>query len=161
VKPRIAFTVHGTPVPCARARVQPLRLRDGRVIMQAHTPPTTVEFEERVAMYARTALGRCPEWSHVVAQRLPIRAHLHVVRQAWRGDWDNFAKGVCDGLQKAEGIFDNDNRITQALVSLHTDKRDEPRTEITIETANAVLTEPLWMACAREAGWVPPWEVNR
>jgi len=156
VKPRLSFIVPGAPVPCARARLQPIRTRDGKTILRPYTPPETEEYEQRVSMFARTALQQRPEWANVLAARLPLRAHLHFVRQQWRGDWDNFAKGVCDGLQKAERVFHNDNRITQALVSIETDKRAEPRTEVLIETASATLTEPLWQRCALEAGWTPP-----
>lgn len=164
MKPRLEFIVPGDPVPCARARVvavrgpggKPLMTSSGEPIVRAFTPDTTTEYEQRVALFASAALAKMPEWKAAFAQRLPIRVHLHVVRRQWRGDWDNFAKGLCDGLAKSGSIFDNDNRITQALISMHTDPRAEPRAEVTIETASATLDEPLWMRCAREAGWRPP-----
>jgi Holliday junction resolvase RusA-like endonuclease len=163
MKPRLEFIVPGDPRPCGRPRAvpimrngRPVLTKDGRPLLNAYMPPETKEYEERVARFAEVAVGNTPDWRVVREARLPLRVHLHFVRRARRGDHDNFQKGAIDGMGQAGVVFENDSVIVQALVSVHTDPDAEPRTEILVETANAVLDEPLWMRCAREAGWNPP-----
>jgi len=163
MKPRLSFIVPGHVVPSERVRKIPFvrgRTPSGavRLGVRGLTPPDSEEYMNRVALYAMQAAARVPEWVHVVTQRLPIRLHLHIVRNAWRGDWDNYAKNLADGIARSGRVFTNDNRITQALVSIETDPRAEERAEVMVETASAKLVEPLWQAMAREAGWLPPWE---
>jgi Holliday junction resolvase RusA-like endonuclease len=163
VKPRLAFIVPGHVVPSERVQKIPFvkgRREDGSVALGVRgvTPGESRAYMERVAMCTMAAVGGSRQWADIRDARLPIRIHLHVIRHAWRGDWDNIAKNLCDGVAQSERVFDNDNRITQALVSIETNKQKEERAEVLIETANAVLNEPLWMRCAREAGWRPPLE---
>jgi Holliday junction resolvase RusA-like endonuclease len=145
-------------------------------------PDETTEYESRVAIFARRALAANPDWQKVASNPdVALRAHVHFIRAKRRSDIDNFLKAALDGLKKANdyredpkdlvrgkprkiwvaGVFDDDARITQVLASMHTDPKDEPRTEIVVETANVVLQEPLWMRCAREAGWKRPQEEQR
>jgi Holliday junction resolvase RusA-like endonuclease len=150
MKPKLEFIIPGQVIPCGRPRAT---IINGHV--HTYMPRETIEYERRVALIARAIAQNCESWKSVYAEKLPIRVHMHFVRRAWRFDWDNAAKSVCDGLAASERVFSNDNRITQALVSLHTDPRAEPRTEVLIEPASIVLDEPLWMRVAREHGWAP------
>lgn len=179
-KPRLVIVVPGPPVPCARPRSVPLMRngkpvigQGGRPIIHTFVPDTTTEYENRVAIFARRALAANREWQAVALSDAPLRCHLHFVRSVRRGDLDNFQKAALDGLKKANdyredptdlvrgkprkifvaGVFEDDSRITQLLASMHTDPKDEPRTEIVVETANVVLEEPLWMRVAKERGW--------
>lgn len=183
MKHRLSLIVPGEPVPCGRPRYAPL-MRNGKPILGAgnrpivhvYMPDTTTEYEKRVALFARKALAAEPSWQAIALNPdVALRAHLHFVRTRRSGDLDNRVKSVLDGLKKANdyredprdlvrgkprkiftaGVFDDDARITQILASMHTDPKDEPRTEIVIETANVVLEEPLWMRVARERGWGP------
>ena len=157
-KPRLEFIVPGPAVPYQRVSQFPIKSATGKVVgFRNLTPRESRNYLTRVADYAKQAAKRSPLWSSVVlAQKLPVRIHIHVVRMRWLGDIDNLQKNILDGLQLSEVIFFNDNRVTQLLASVHTDPKQMPRAEILIETANAELTEPLWMRCAREAGWVAP-----
>lgn len=186
MKQRIQIIVPGPPVPCARPRVvplmrngQPVLGQGGRPIVHTFMPDTTTEYENRIALFARRVVVSNPDWQRVATNPdVALRVHVHFVRQHRRGDLDNFQKSALDGLKKANayrghptelvrgkprkvfvsGIFDDDARITQVLASVHTDPKDEPRTEIVVETANVVLQEPLWARVARERGWTlaPP-----
>lgn len=182
MKPRLEFIVPGPPVPCARPRVIPLMRNGkpvlgmgGRPIVHTFMPDTTVEYEERVGLFTRRMLVANPAWQDVALSNVMLRVHLHFVRQHRRGDLDNFQKAALDGMKKANeyrldendlvsgrprkifvrGIYPDDDRISQAIASMHTDPKAEPRTEILIEPANVVLDEPLWMRVARENGWAP------
>jgi Holliday junction resolvase RusA-like endonuclease len=150
VKPRLSFIVPGRVVPCARPRAMLIR---GRI--HSYVPSETTDYEQRVALCARAAVARYPDWTSVVARKLPLRVHVHVVRHMWRGDWDNLAKSICDGMGKADVVFTNDNRIVQCLTSLNTDPRAEERAEVMVEPVMGLLQEPLWCTVARENGWGP------
>jgi Holliday junction resolvase RusA-like endonuclease len=129
-------------------------MKDGRIVTTTTTPPETREYEQRVEAFARAAIQHNPEWRAVVARKLPVRVHVHFVRPHWRGDLDNLAKGILDGMAKA-GVFFNDNRVVQTLASVHTDPRAEHRAEVLVEPVMGPLLEPLWMAIARAHGWQP------
>ena len=124
--------------------------------MRPFVPKEFCKYKREVADRARYAASRYPLWQQVVlAQKLPVRIHIHIVRMRWLGDIDNLQKNILDGLEESGVVFTNDNRVIQLLASVHTDPKQMPRAEIVIETANALLEEPLWMRCAREAGWAP------
>lgn len=188
MKPRLEIIVPGAPVPCARPRGVPLMrggravLANGRPIIHTFVPDSTTEYENHVALFTRSALQRNPSWQTIAMSDSRLRVALHFVRtEARRSDIDNFAKGALDGMKKANdyrpdptrtvrgkpaqifirGVYQDDYLITQLLVSMHIDPKATPRTEITVETANVMLEEPLWMRCAREAGWLPAEEVAR
>lgn len=160
VKPRLEFIIPGHCVPSERVHKIPFvkgRKADGSLALGVRgvTPGDSAAYMEKVAMFARTAVQMRPEWRTVFARRMPVRVHIHIVRRKWLGDVDNIAKNIYDGLGRSEVVFDNDNRIVQALTSVHTDPQAEERAEILIEPVSGVLEEPLWMRCAREHGWAP------
>lgn len=181
MKPSLSFVVPGDPIPCARPRAFALMrkgaaiLKNGRPIIREYTEDRTEEYEGRVALFCRQALARYPEWQNSALAGHLLRVHLHFVRRAARGDLDNFQKAALDGIKKANdyrldptklvrgkpakilvrGAFRDDSRISQCLASMHTDPKAEPRTEVTLETANVLLAEPLWQHVARIHGWGP------
>jgi Holliday junction resolvase RusA-like endonuclease len=119
----LTFVVPGPPVPCARARVAPSR-KTGK--MRAVTPGSTRAYEERVRVHAMAAVAKA---------RWKPRAGGYVVgivveRVARRGDWDNYAKAVCDACN---GILWPDDRcIVEAHVVLGVNA-DNPRTIVKVE----------------------------
>lgn len=178
MKPRIEFVVPGHAVASQRVNKVPIIKPGGKLGIRGFTPPESREFMERVALHARAAFQRHPNWAELSAGVGAIfRVHLHFVRNRQQGDADNMAKGVLDGIKKAnryrpdptkrdrfgrprqifvDGIFRDDARVTQLLISITTDPRAEERTEVVIETASMVLHEPLWLRCALEAGMAFP-----
>lgn len=154
---RLEFIVPGHAQPYQRVSQRPVRMPSGKIIgIRNLTPKESRAYMGLVAACALAAAARTPAWRAVLVQKLPVRIHLHVVRAKWLGDLDNLQKNILDGLQGSGVVFSNDNRVTQILASVHTDPRATPRAEVLIETASATLEEPLWMRCAREAGWRPP-----
>lgn len=151
---RLAFIVPGHVVASERVTKVPFRKASGKLGIRAFTPGASAEYLERVALFASQAVRGEPAWRAVVARKLPLRVQIHVIRNKWLGDWDNCAKGICDGMQRG-GVFANDNRIVQATVSIHTDPKAEERAELLVEVCSGVLQEPLWMAIARSKGWLP------
>lgn len=81
----ITFTVEGTPVPKARARVV-----NGR----AYTPKKTVQFEKAVAAKAFEAVYNA-RWEK--GKGAEYEVSIVVYRKDKRGDIDNYAKAVLDG----------------------------------------------------------------
>jgi len=131
--------------------------KNGRPIITAYTPPETDAYEAHVAKFAGYAANQCPEWGpSVLAPKAPVRIQMHFVRRFWRADWDNLAKGVADAMANTERFFFNDNRITEAMISVRTDKHDRPRVEVCVEPATVDLKIPLWAQVALEQGWSPP-----
>jgi len=151
---RLCFVIPGPPVPTARPRV--FIPKGGRFPI-ATTPPKTREYQERVKRFAAAAVQQEPAWRTFVFSHTKgrlFRLHMHFVIPADRGDLDNFAK-VADSLNGV--VFADDRQVSQSLFSLLVDKRDEPRTEVLVETCG-VVTVPPWMDCAMAAGWTPPAE---
>ncbi len=155
-KPRLEFIIPGPPVPYQRVEHARIKTPRGNFLgTRAFVPKESRKYKLAVAAAAQFAAARHPLWHTVLVQKLPVRIHIHVVRAKWLGDIDNLQKNILDGLQESGVIFCNDNRVTQLCASVHTDPRQTPRAEILCETACAELNEPLWMRCAREAGWAP------
>lgn len=119
---RMAFEVPGAPVPAARPRV---------VRGRAFTPATTAAFEARVALTARVARSAAPAWP-APADELRYRLVLRVWRAADRGDADNFAKAVKDGISKAGTVWQDDRRVVDERTTMFLDQAT-PRTEVEIE----------------------------
>jgi Holliday junction resolvase RusA-like endonuclease len=113
----LRFTVDAVPVPCARPRV---------VNGHAFVPTRTRDFERVVRDTAKVAV-MAQRWTP--AEDSAFSVTLHVYRAAKRGDWDNFAKGVCDGLNGA--AWRDDRAVVEAHVFLHVD-RIHPRVEIEV-----------------------------
>lgn len=147
---RLVFVIPGPPQPCERARVF---IPKGARFPIATTPPKTRAYEEHVGHVTRVAVARNREWQRVVDSKCHLRVSLHFVRQHDRGDWDNHAKSITDGMN---GIAWADDRLVRyALISVETWPREHPRVEVLVEPVYAPLDEPLWARVARENGWRP------
>lgn len=118
---KLSFTVNGPPVPKARARV--VHGPDGT---EAFTPTKTREYEKHVARVAA---------AHLLGKAWPLdRAYsvsMTVYRAAARGDWDNYAKAICDALN---GIVYADDRQVRRAEVLIVDRDPKPRVVVEIET---------------------------
>jgi Holliday junction resolvase RusA-like endonuclease len=114
---KLRFTVPGPPVPCARARV---------VRGHAFTPGKTRSYEWLVGWHAKGAMSYL--WQPPESATFGIE--ILVYRAARRGDFDNYAKAVCDGLTKA-GVWPDDSRVEMATVELYVSKTN-PRAEVCV-----------------------------
>lgn len=122
----LRFTVQGTPVPQARARIAP-DARTGK--MRGSTPARSKAWKKLVAMHAMVA-ARQARW------RLDGRFSIRMtVRRAWaQGDWDNHAKGVCDALK---GIAWKDDAQVLAAEVLLVDG-SEPGVDVEVRRMEAL-----------------------
>lgn len=98
------FEVIGPPRPKARPRV--FVGNDGK--SRAVTPKATKQYENAVKGCARFALAR---WRRDGLYRVTLRFVFDGRR---RGDLDNYAKAVLDGLQGA--AFENDRQVSELVV---------------------------------------------
>lgn len=110
------IVVPGAPVPKGRPR----RGRNSNW----YTPPTTREFEDRVAWHVR-AVGH-----GFGAGLVSVTAHFHLPPKRKLGDGDNYLKAVLDGCEKG-GLIDNDKSVVDGRFVLHT-HADTPRTEVLV-----------------------------
>jgi crossover junction endodeoxyribonuclease RusA len=94
-KMQTVLEIPGRPVPKGRPR----RGRNGRW----YTPTATIQYEDFVAWMARASGDRYGDRD--VTVRIELRTSSRL-----RGDLDNYAKGILDGLQKG-GLFDNDRQV--------------------------------------------------
>jgi Holliday junction resolvase RusA-like endonuclease len=122
----ITFTVPGPPVPCARARVYPGA--DGKT--SAVTPAKTRAYKTHVGILALAARSDAASWP--LAKLYAVT--LHVYRAEARGDWDNYAKGLCDALTGI--LWLDDSQVIEAHVVLHVD-RVNPRAEVMVAARGA------------------------
>lgn len=183
MRPRLDFAIPGPPVPCQRVRATVLRRgkfgppvtrADGSPVVHMYTPAETETYERHVAAVTTQVLTDHPTWAELALSNTFFRVHLHFVITAQRGDPDNYQKSVLDGIKKANryrpefapglkkprqvfiwGVYRDDSRVRQTLVSVNVDPRGQARCEVLVEPTCGVLVEPLWMAIAREQGWGP------
>lgn len=97
--------IPGRPVAKERAR-----MARGQ---KPYTPPRTRAYEEHVAqacVVTRRERGR------TLTYDLDVRIELHT-KSALRGDLDNYAKSILDGLEKGQ-LFRNDKQIKQLSIQV-------------------------------------------
>lgn len=94
----VHFEIPGRPVPKKRARKMPGQ--------RPYTPPETRAFEELVAWHARALRPFLPE------DRLRVLIVFHQGKTPLRGDIDNYAKSILDGMVKG-GLIPNDRQVRQ------------------------------------------------
>jgi Holliday junction resolvase RusA-like endonuclease len=117
----LSFTIPGVPVPQARARAG----KGGR----HYTPEKSRRYMSHVAGCAfRAALLAGATWER--RGRGPFGCTIDVYRSANRGDADNFAKAIKDGISQA-GVWADDRYVTALITRLHLD-RAHPRCEVEI-----------------------------
>lgn len=114
---RINLEIPGRPIAKQRARA-----RGG----QFYTPAATRNFEDMVAFIARAVPAR--DLSGEISVEIAIRT-----RRALRGDVDNYAKSILDGIVKG-GLLRDDREITSLCISKNLAVADEDdRTFVEIE----------------------------
>lgn len=111
------FNVPGQPVPKARARV---------VRGHTFTPERTKTGEARVAERFKVNYPHMRPFADPVSVRLNFYLKGNPI-----GDWDNFAKLVCDALNGKAWL--DDRQVIHADVAVYREALD-PRTEIEIWT---------------------------
>jgi crossover junction endodeoxyribonuclease RusA len=119
----LRFIVPGAPVPCGRARSG-----KGRIF----TPAKTRGYQDLVHTLALVAVRRA-KWNPPEGSSFAVVFDIHRARRS--GDWDNFAKSLCDGMNGV--VWPDDRAIVSATVRLHLD-RLAPRAEITVSLAMEV-----------------------
>lgn len=124
----VRFVVPGPPVPCARARV--FKDKNSGDIRAAR-PKETARYERHVASCARTA-AMVARWA--LRDGDEFRITLEIFRKADRGDWDNYAKSVTDGMNGV--LYADDRRIIQAHVLMSIDRKN-PRVEVEVSRRRA------------------------
>jgi Holliday junction resolvase RusA-like endonuclease len=102
----LSFWVPGPVIPLARPRVVNV---GGKV--RAFTPSTSQNYKKLVGIYALNARNRLDGWRLDWAD---YSIDIQVQRESLKGDWDNLAKGIQDGLIGV--LFDDDRYVTSAHV---------------------------------------------
>lgn len=105
---RVVVKVPGPPVPKGRPRVG----RHG-----PYTPKRTRDYEEHVGWSCR-AVGVT-----LGARAVNVSIELHS-RHQLRGDIDNYAKAILDGMQKG-GLIDDDRQVGELIVITFVGVTDE------------------------------------
>ena len=104
---QVAFTVHGPPVPKARARVVSSGEGADRKT-RSFTPGKTTAYEALVSMKALEARSKASKWPwQETKTRFGIA--ISVFRSADRGDLDNFEKSIWDACNKV--IWPDDRQV--------------------------------------------------
>jgi Holliday junction resolvase RusA-like endonuclease len=113
---RWEFEIPGKAVPKERARTV---IKDGRSV--SYTPKATVAWGKAVFAYALAAGMRVPQERRGFGWVVKVAVYMHppagavlshdptlAMGDSMEGDWDNYAKAVCDGLGDLLG---NDKRV--------------------------------------------------
>ena len=120
---KIEIIVPGVPVPMARSR----STKNGH----HYTPKRSAAYAQCVALAANAEMSRV-KWAKDGAG--PFRLTLDFNRLAFRGDFDNLAKGATDPLTKC-GVWLDDRYVVDARIRLHVidPKCYRPSTSIVVE----------------------------
>lgn len=123
----IRLTIPGRPVPAVRMTQRTTWTPQAR---------RSLDYQQIVALVGQSVIHSRPlPWRYV---RVNITVYLKVNKDGDlpgnRGDWDNFGKAVCDGLQYGQ-IFANDRSITAGAVEV------EPCATASEERVEVELTE--------------------
>lgn len=109
---RLEFVVIGDPVPCQRPRVG----RGGTVYM----PKETVHYEQHVGAVAHLAAYK-HRWKRA-AKGTRLIVGLVIQRgKGRRGDIDNIAKSILDGITKAGSIWHDDRDVMRLECTIDDD----------------------------------------
>ena len=123
----ISFTIPGRPVPAVRMTQN-----------TKWTPSAqrSLAYQRMVAQVAQYAIHPRPlPWEYV---QVVVTVHLKATKKGDlpgnRGDWDNYGKAVCDGMQYGN-VFKNDRCITCGTADV------QPCATEAEERAEVVLSE--------------------
>jgi Holliday junction resolvase RusA-like endonuclease len=127
----IEFVHHGEPVPAARARSGQGRTytpEKYRAYKEGLATALMARFREILPEIPGT---RIPKERKKYLDQNRYRVEITVYRSKRTGDWDNFAKSVCDALQDA-GLIADDSQIDEGHCWKRIDKTN-PRIEFELE----------------------------
>lgn len=124
----LRFTVPGAPVPCARARV----FKDSRTgRTRSANPARTTAYKRAVRTHVAIA-ANLARWRPDGDAEYGV--DLVVYRAKRVGDWDNYAKGVLDGMRGIAWV--DDRQVVAARVVMKVD-RGNPRVVVAVEKLNS------------------------
>jgi len=119
---KLTFSIPGDPVPCQRPRVG----RGGTV----YTPRETQVYEQHVSSMAYLAAYR-ERWTRC-DPKTPISVQLEISRsKSKRGDIDNIAKSILDGITKSQAVWADDRDVMELSCSIATS--NSPGVRVVIE----------------------------
>jgi Holliday junction resolvase RusA-like endonuclease len=148
----LSFVIYGAPIPQPRHQVtrggihyiptdHPIRAYKAAIAAEASrlsSQPT----DQPVAVFLTFVFERPP--SHFNKSGLKPTARLYPARN----DWDNLAKGVCDGLTAARVWIDDDQVVMANVVRRYAAQGEKARTEIAVSTLDdETETKPEASAC--------------
>ncbi len=150
---RLCFVVPGVPVPCARGRAVPLMrngrpvLKDGRPIIIVHTEDKTDAYEKHVATCALAA-AVSSRWEKP-EPKVRLGLVIRVYRVKRTGDWDNYAKGIADGITKSGRVWSDDRYVVSANIAMAV-SRANPRVEVEVRVLDAPSSSTARQGSARQ-----------
>lgn len=116
----VSFSIPGRPIAKQRVRTT---TKTGKHV--AYTPQRTKDFENLVAGLARD------EGALMLVGSLRVEIHIST-RRPLRGDLDNYAKSLLDGIVKGRLIKD-DSDIDQLVISRSVIPWENDRTLLSVE----------------------------
>jgi crossover junction endodeoxyribonuclease RusA len=99
----LEYFIPGEPVPCARPRLG----KYGNI----YTPSETQKYEKHVAQVS-ALWAMHHRWERPEA-KTPLQVTLTITRSKARGDIDNIAKSVLDGITKSKRVWVDDRSVTE------------------------------------------------
>lgn len=146
VEREISFRVDAVPVAQPRQRHRSMKSKEGKTISHNYTPtrhPVNA-FKAAVSERASLVMDGGPMTGHVhvgitvvvsrtktLTKDTGIRGRIPLSKKL-KGDWDNFAKSVCDAMH--EIVYDDDCRIYSGFVQKFYAAEDEvPHTIVLVQ----------------------------
>ena len=112
----IKFTIHGRPVPAVRMTQ--------RSMYKNPQAQRYLEYKNSVGWSAKKAGAR------ITKQQVAINIYVYLCG-GQIGDWDNYAKSICDGLNGVAWL--DDKQVVQGFVRrFMCNTKEEQRVEVTI-----------------------------
>lgn len=125
---QIQFTIAGNPQAKGRPRFRIVKPKNGADFVSTYTPPETVQNEERIARFAKHAMGGAAPCLLPVEILVELRMQIPVswskkkqvaaaagkVRATKKPDLDNCAKSVLDACNGI--VFADDGQVVQLTV---------------------------------------------
>ncbi len=119
--PVVRFDITGPIVPKGRPRVAAAIWKEsGAELVQtrkahAYTPKSTKAFEERVAWEARAAMRKCLGSAKLLEGDIVVTIAFAMGEQ--KGDIDNYAKAILDGMNKV--VYEDDAQVKELHCYIH------------------------------------------
>lgn len=124
----LTFRVYGDPVPKARPRARAFPLKGGGAMASVYTPASSKKYEKAVAGAAAQAVVES-DWSYSKDNRYALNIIVNRRHANKGGDWDNYAKSICDACNGI--LWDDDRHIVSGHVEVF-GPTAEPYVEIVV-----------------------------